>query len=320
MRSGWEGVLYMVLLAIQFGFQPFFTVRFTRKEIPNITIVFVTELLKLLSCFAILVSSGSLSSSWKEWKWRESFVVAAIPSLLYALQNVVNQSAYRNLDPIVFNLINQTKLLWSALALYLLLNRGQSTKQIFALVLLFLASVLLTLPSGKEMRPVTTLPNNLISFLFTGVVPVFVGSVCSGIATALSQKALQNMNRNSYLYSMELAFGSILCLPFLAMVTGEYNVIQERGMWNDLTWRTMVPVVSNAAGGIIVGLVTKYAGGIRKGFSLIGGVLFTCFLQYFLEDSALKWNVWLSIPLVIMGIYIHTKNPLPQKPTKEKKN
>ncbi len=43
-----------------------------------------------------------------------------------------------------------------------------------------------------------------------------------------------------------------------------------REIWNKglfFNWQvtTLLPIVSNAAGGIIVGLVTKYAGSVRKG-------------------------------------------------------
>ena len=35
--------------------------------------------------------------------------MAALPAVLYAIQNILAQVGYDNLDPLTFNLLNQTK-------------------------------------------------------------------------------------------------------------------------------------------------------------------------------------------------------------------
>jgi len=49
--------------------------------------------------------------------------------------------------------------------------------------------------------------------------------------------------------------------------------------FHNWTIATLIPIVTNAMGGIIVGLVTKYAGSVRKGFALIFGILLSGLLQ-----------------------------------------
>ena len=42
-----------------------------------------------------------------------------------------------------------------------------------------------------------------------------------------------------------------------------------------------------AFGGLVVGLVTKYAGGVVKGFALIAGIIITGIAQFVLENKPL---------------------------------
>ena len=51
------------------------------------------------------------------------------------------------------------------------------------------------------------------------------------------------------------------------------QMIAEQGFWSGWTPATWIPIITNSMGGIIVGLVTKYAGSVRKGFALIFGIL-----------------------------------------------
>jgi len=71
----------------------------------------------------------------------------------------------------------------------------------------------------------------------------------------------------------------------------------------------VIPVISNAFGGVVVGLVTKYAGGVVKGFALIAGIIITGFAQWFLEGKQLRANDWIAVILVSISIYLHTSYP-----------
>ncbi|CAE7785766.1 unnamed protein product [Symbiodinium pilosum] len=53
-------------------------------------------------------------------------MAAGVPSLTYLLQNLCIQAAYQKLDGLVFNILNQTKMLFTALFVYLILGRRQS--------------------------------------------------------------------------------------------------------------------------------------------------------------------------------------------------
>ncbi|KAF4740093.1 hypothetical protein FOZ62_010277 [Perkinsus olseni] len=125
-----KGLFFMALLALQFGSQPQLQSQFIDRSVNTTMVVLLTEIVKLLfaiafmllegrgrPCFAplgIFGLSGSLVGCLSTWRPLPSLAVAALPAATYALQNQCIQTAYRNLDPLVFNLVNQTKLLWAA--------------------------------------------------------------------------------------------------------------------------------------------------------------------------------------------------------------
>jgi len=301
-----RGYFFMMLLAIQFGIQPIITREFSTKEVLNVSFVGICEIFKFTFGLLSLLVQGELKSSFKGWTFISSLRVAAFPSFIYAFQNILIQTAYRNLDALVFNLINQTKLLWSALFLYIILGRRQSTQQIFALSLLMLAAVLLSSNNNTQSQ----VQQNSFEL---GIVPVILASISSGIATALSQSALQNYNRNSNVYSMELAVYSFISLVFIVYFSGDSRVILEKGLFVGFTWHTFFPIICNALGGLIVGQVTKYAGAVLKGYALVAGVVLTSILNYLIYHIPMAFTTWVSLPIVVSAILIHTLYPEKKK-------
>lgn len=81
------------------------------------------------------------------------------------------------------------------------------------------------------------------------------------------------------------------------------------------TLHTLIPVVANSLGGIIVGLVTKYAGGVAKGFALIAGILLTAFLQACMTATPPPLHHWLAAVLVAISTYLHATYPPGPPPT-----
>lgn len=114
----------------------------------------------------------------------------------------------------MFNLVNQTKLIWTALFVYLVLAKPQSNMQMLALLMLMVSAVLLTAAPSDQGSSVPT-------SLWSGIVPNLVAAVLSGLAAALSQYATQSpklgrcvktlhtielmeLIRSGYVFTMEL--------------------------------------------------------------------------------------------------------------------
>ena len=135
-------------LALQYGTQPTLNSRFLSAQgVDGRVVVLVTELLKGALCAASALSS---------WRAQRSSLLrglarATLPAACYLAQNLCLQAAYRDLDSLTFNCLNQTKVVATALTLYLLTRRGQSPQQCLALLLVICAGVLLQL-KGESSR------------------------------------------------------------------------------------------------------------------------------------------------------------------------
>lgn len=195
--------------------------------------------------------------------------------------------AYQNLDALTYNVLNQTKTLSAALCCYLVMGRTQSVAQVFALCILLLSALVMEGILPIDLFISSLLMGNKSPFLKQekhdrqwearhwtyGVLPVLLASFISGLAGALSQKYLQAAGggRNAIFFSMELCIGSVLLLSTSLLLSQDGQRIREFGFWHEWTIYTFIPILTNSVGGIVVGLVTKYAGSVRKGFALIFG-------------------------------------------------
>lgn len=134
-------------------------------------------------------------------------------------------------------------------------------------------------------------------FLLMGVLPALTASFLSGLAGAITQKTLQVHRRDPYLFNMELSFfSSIFIVASFAIIRPSRSTefTQTTITANDSencrvrkncllvegwTYQTWIPVMTNAVGAILVGLVTKYSGAVTKGFAIIIGIMISAVLN-----------------------------------------
>ena len=248
-----------------------------------------------------------------------------VPAALYALQNIAALQAYQNLDPLTFNVLNQTKTLSAALCCYLVMGRKQSLVQVFSLFLLLFSALImekvipldtitamLTGGDGSYIGEKLHVPELDSNHWTKGVAPIMLASFISGLSGALSQKNLQSHGggRNPYLFSMELCVASILLLSGSFLFSQDGKTIKEEGFWTGWTPMTFIPILTNSIGGIIVGLVTKYAGSVRKGFALILGMFLSGVVQASLQpDVGVSKEQAIGGILAAASLYMHATNP-----------
>ncbi|XP_017247824.1 UDP-N-acetylglucosamine transporter ROCK1 [Daucus carota subsp. sativus] len=297
---------YSLLLTLQYGAQPLISKRFTGREVIVTSSVLACELAKVVCALILMAKDGSFGKVFKEWTLVDSLTLSGLPAATYALQNSLLQISYKNLDSLTFSMLNQTKLFFTAFFTYILLRQKQSIQQIGALLLLIIAAVLLSIGEGSRKGSTSRDPDEI---LFYGIVPVLIASVLSGLASALCQWASQVKKRSSYLMTVEMSVVGSLCLLASTYKSPDGEAIRQHGLsygWTLLTW---IPVLFNAVGGILVGLVTSYAGGVRKGFVIVFALLVTAFLQYLVDGIIPSAYCLAALPIVIISIAIYQKYP-----------
>ena len=229
--------------------------------------------------------------------------------------------AYQNLDAITYNVLNQTKTLSAAMCCYLLLGKRQSGMQMLALFLLLMAALVMeglvpmnALSISYWMNKSFTATEHQTTIdlstrrLTHGVVPILIASFLSGLAGAITQKSLQAGNRNALLFTIELCVASILLLLLSFATSDDGEQIQQRGFFDEWTHLTIVPILTNSAGGILVGMVIKYAGTVQKGFALIFGILISGVFQGSLSSEEICGGLLAGISL-----WMHSTNPYVDK-------
>jgi len=332
-----RALFYMALLAVQFAVQPILTKKYLPKDADLKNVVIATEILKIFLGSTMLsigsargqAGEGGWSKALKGWSIKSWITVAGVPAVLYSMQNLCALTAYRNLDSVTFNVLNQTKTLSAALFCFVIMGRRQSKIQVAALILLVLAALiiegtisvesLLGATGGATPKEESVIE---VTHFTLGVLPCLAASLISGLAGALSQLNLQKGGgRNSYFFSMELAVFSIMTLGASKFVAGREDSSEGRlvGM-PESEWSMLIPVALQASGGLIVGLVTKYAGPVRKGFSLLVGIVLTGIMQSVATGEAVSSEQLYGTVLVIIATFLHLTNPyMQQQPISNKK-
>ncbi|ETK73306.1 hypothetical protein F442_20121 [Phytophthora nicotianae P10297] len=323
--STWIGYVAMVLLAMQFGLQPILYKEFAGEVKNRSVLVIACEVCKLVLSLLTLLSSGALGRVVKTWNLHDSLMASGLPACTYAIQNVLIQIAYQHLPSIVFNLINQTKLLSAALFLYFLMGTRFSLQQCFAMMLLLSAAVLLSLAKdgGVDDAAAPAISVEL------GLVPVLLASLLSGLGSALTQRSMQQHKRDAALVTVELSvYGSLFLMMPAIWSTIVKTPVSESPAANVLAnidkvfegcnVYTLIPVVSNALGGLLVGTVTKYVGGVLKSFALICGIAFTAFVESYVYGAVLPNEVFIAAGLVATSMAIYSSFPYVKKETKIK--
>ena len=130
-----RGYLFIMLLAIQFGMQPLFTKTYVSRDADKVMLVLMCEVLKCVIAIALTFSSKKGRESVGRFSLSDSLRSAAILAGLYAFQNILIQIGYQNVSGLLFNLLNQTKIVFTAIMVYLFTGKTQSRAQMFALLM-----------------------------------------------------------------------------------------------------------------------------------------------------------------------------------------
>lgn len=69
-----------------------------------------------------------------------------------------------------------------------------------------------------------------------------------------------------------------------------------------ITWTA---IATQAAGGIIVALVVKYADNILKGFATSISIILSSLLSVYLFEFIVSWNFGIGAAMVIMATYVY---------------
>jgi len=334
----------MVLYAVQTGLQPRLSKRYLPRRSDKKIVAFVEELVKTALAVVLYLTmkaanggdaaSSTTTPAAEPWSLASSLHVAAVPAALYAVQGVLTYTSYPYLDAVTFNGFGQTKTVSAALCCWLLLGQTQTPRQMISILLLVASAIVFVnknqVVSSDASGDISSKggappPVSGLEWWSKGVLPCLGATMVSGLAGAFSQRGLQIVHRDPYLFTIEVSVYSAICLALSMLVSAStrslpspaeaYDGDESTGnskthaanrfeRWG-LSRTVLIPVTVKAVGGILTALVHKYAGSVLKGFALVLGLVLSGLLQAAIDRRELSVPQVMGTLLVLLSSWMH---------------
>jgi UDP-galactose transporter len=240
------------------------------------------EVLKLLFSAAglcvLLVRQPELRGSvLSNRPWRE-FVQFLVPSVIYFVNNNLVFVILQALDPSTFQLVSQTKTIFTGVLFRVMLKRRLTIFQWIALFFLGCGTACSQIPQGKEDRGAqgTELSRQAVelgghmgieTLRFAAVVGVLITlftAVLSSLAGVYNELLLKGrVTAPLHWQNMQMYIHGVW-LNFAFMMIYDGAVIRSTGVFHGYTWVTWAAIICNASVGITVSAVLKYCDNIAR--------------------------------------------------------
>lgn len=314
--------------------------RYTRVGVANEDsyvindLVMITEVGKLVLAAALEYNhtNGGLLHSIKENIIDRplDFIRILIPSLLYLVQNSVLYIAISNLTAPMFQVTYQCKLLTTAIVSVIMLQRRYTMKQWICLTILGMGVAVVVLGARESKGDESEGDDSAnAQNLFVGLMAVTVACLCSAFAGVYFEKVLKRPTNDGgqarapvsmWMRNVQMAFFSI-CIALINMYreygdrgyTGETDESGEqilKPFLHGFTGWAWVIVALQAAGGLLVAAVIKYADNVLKGMATGVSVATGTFASTFLFGTTLTVQFGMGAAMILVSVYFFS-NELP---------
>ena len=298
---------------------------------PTVAVLF-TEVLKLLMSVALeLTRCGGLGTAASPASLRRQVAACetarlALPALLYTLQNNLIYVALGHLEVVSFQVLYQTKLIITAVLSVAFLGRRLTAAQWLAVVLLTAGVVAVELSdasaaasspgsAGLSLRSLGRQGVGALAALSAAAFSSIAGVYFEGLVKARETTAPSLWARNVQLcvFTIPLAaFGAAMKLrqsphaPVAAAFTAGFDA------------PTVLLVVLNASGGLLVAAVIKYGDNILKNFTTSCSVILGTLISIFLFDFRPTLQFGWGSAIVIGAAYLYAVGGGASAPAVEK--
>ncbi|KAI8052564.1 nucleotide-sugar transporter [Gilbertella persicaria] len=307
------------------------------------TAVLMSEVIKTSVCFGVVYSLlpfriRSLSNLalflYQELiiHWRES-IKLAIPAILYLVQNNLQYIAATNLDAATFQVTYQLKILTTAFFSVVILHRKLSSTKWTALAILTVGIIFVVIPKnalntwlGYETVETESIGNqsNL-----KGIVSVLVACILSGLAGVYFEKIVKQKEQDLeghytkpervltipfddrmqlWIRNIQLSLFSVLLGGVFMVGLQDGHQIIQQGFFQHYSTLTWIVILIQAGGGLIVGLVVRYADNILKGFATSISIILSSIVSVWLFQAQVDLVFGMGALLVIYATYLYSKS------------
>ena len=283
------------------------------------TVIVCSESLKLsLSLLLLAYTEGRSGVVAAVRELRANSLRLILPSALYLAQNSLLFCGIRLLTPTSYTVCSQIKILTSAIFSVLLLNQKVTRRQYLALFALTVGMVMVQLEDGASRGIAegshSTGSYQMNSSSLRGVLSVLAAALTSGFSGAYLERMYKegshaNRTRTIWFRNAQLACISVP-LAVATAIYRDHESLQLHGAFQGCDTVVLFVVLLQAAGGMIVAFVLRYAGNILKCFAVSISIC-VCVLVNIMSTPALpvKSGISIGVPIVILSIFVYSSSP-----------
>mmetsp|Transcript_10429 Transcript_10429/g.9355 ORF Transcript_10429/g.9355 Transcript_10429/m.9355 type:complete len:333 (+) Transcript_10429:1-999(+) len=224
-----------------------------------------------------------------------------IPSILYTLQNSLQYFSMTMLSAPVFQVLYQMKIITTALFSVLILSKRIGIFQWLAIVALAGGVALVQLSQLKDSK---SKENS-----FSGLISVLLSCLTSGFAGVYFEMVLKSSKASIWIRNIQLAAIGIV-FSIIACYYRDKEDIIEKGFlfgYDHLVWSV---IILQAAGGMIVAVVVKYADNVLKGFATSISIILSCLVSSFLlNDVNFNLAFCTGAIVVLAAVFAYSYSP-----------
>ncbi|KRX84899.1 UDP-galactose/UDP-N-acetylglucosamine transporter srf-3, partial [Trichinella sp. T6] len=222
-------------------------------------------------------------------------------SLLYTVQNNLVFYAAAHLEPSLFQVLLQAKLLFTAIFSVCILKRSLSRLQWVALLLLTTGMALAQINQHQSAHITqSTKLDHSIQEMWLGA------TALSGFSGVYLEKILKHTKPSLWLRNVQLAISAVPISAILLIM--EQSTPPRRRLFHDYDWLVVLLILWFASGGIIVALAIKHADNILKGFANALAIVITSLCTIYLFNFRPSREFCFGVVLVILSIGLYVGN------------
>jgi len=239
----------------------------------------------------------------------------AVPAVIFLAMNLLSFVALHRISASAFTLIQQSKLIATAVLSRVVLEKRLSTARWRALFVLLCAVLIICFETRPSQRlaaqcdsagasssrdPVADAATPESSAMraaeyVVGVSAVTLEAILSGFSNVYFERVLKSTSLSLWERNVQLA-GYSLCI-YVPMALWEHGSLLYG--WSSLTW---VIAFLGALGGILIGLVISYMDSITKNLALSVAIVLTACVDHLCFDGPMTLNIVSAAAIIITSI------------------
>jgi len=227
-----------------------------------------------------------------------------VPAVLYLIQNNLQYFSASKLDAATYQVTYQMKIITTAIFSVIILKRSLFKHQWISVFMLAFGIALVQFPTGDST---TNSSDNAMIDKIIGVISVLIACILSGVAGVYFEKILKKSKVTLWARNVQLSLFSIIPGYFIGVLLMDGETVKEKGFFGGYTRWTVLAILFQAFGGILVAVVVKYADNILKGFATSISIILSCTISYFAFDFNITLIFMLGCSLVMYATYLYGK-------------